>query len=79
MSQTIWKAELDNTYDCVVTRTSEREGRYVITCKVTGKVFYDKPVSLSYGALFGPDASDVGEWKFIAIEVIDSTPQHEKP
>jgi hypothetical protein len=36
-----------------------------------GELLLDEEVPLSYGAIFGPDVSDVAEWQERALVVID--------
>jgi hypothetical protein len=42
-----------------------------VTENNTSKHILDKDVSLSYGALFGPDAVDIAEWQLSIIDAID--------
>lgn len=72
-SALVWSTVIDKKYHCRVWRNEHNvyHGRYIITDIETGKVWYDKPTSLAYGSVFGPDVSDVVEWEEIAIEVVD--------
>jgi hypothetical protein len=68
----IWKSELDGIYDVYVESGDDAyKGVLVIVCG--GKELLREPVSISYGAQFGPDASDVSIWENRCIEVIDGT------
>jgi hypothetical protein len=69
--QPIWEAKLDDKYDCRVERTSKSEGHLSVTDTETKEVLLDKDVGLSYGAMFGPDISDVGYWQDLCVKVVD--------
>ncbi len=66
----IWEANLDEVYDCKVTRIDEYKGRLTVT-DLFDKVVLDEEVSLMYGARFGPDIDDVSLWQDRCVEVID--------
>ena len=83
MSKVIWENKLDDKYDIIVSRPSSRsvdsdapisaEDLYKGTLTITEgqKVLFTKDVTISYGAIFGPDIADVESWQNIAIEFID--------
>jgi hypothetical protein len=71
-NEIIWKSTLDEKYECVVERTGVYQGRLTVTENNTSKHILDKDVSLSYGALFGPDAVDIAEWQLSIIDAIDN-------
>jgi hypothetical protein len=72
--QLVWEAELDNRYRCEVRRTDDYAGELKM---VDGeRVLICENVGLMYGALFGPDVSDVVDWqdKCTAAADADSAP-----
>lgn len=70
MSEVIWHSELDDVFLCRVVRTGEYTGN--LTVKHGDKVLLEQEVGLSYGALLGPDISDVAEWQDLCIQCVDS-------
>jgi hypothetical protein len=71
-NEIIWKATLDEKYECVVERTGTYQGRLTVTENDTAQNILDKDVSLSYGASFGPDVTDIAEWQLSIIDAIDN-------
>jgi hypothetical protein len=68
--QIVWQASVDDDrYECSVYRTGEYEGELVVT--EGERVLLKEDVTLSYGAIFGPDVSDVANWQDKALAVID--------
>lgn len=70
-AEVIWESNLDNRYDCKVTRNLEYTGQLKVLDTETNLVLLDEEVRLSYGASFGPDASDVADWRDKIIAVVD--------
>jgi hypothetical protein len=70
MKDVLWKADLDNKYQCSVKQTDEFYG--VLTIKEGAKVLLERQVSMTYSPVFGPDVSDIAEWESQAIEFIDN-------
>jgi hypothetical protein len=70
MTTKIWGNKLDNKYDVFVERKGPYKGSLIIADDK--KVLLTEDVSLSYGAKFGPDISDVCEWERRCIEFIDT-------
>lgn len=71
VKEKVWECKLDGLYDCYV----ERESPYTGTLKVSsqnGSELLHTTVRLSYGALFGPDASDVVQWMDMCVEAVDN-------
>jgi hypothetical protein len=68
----VWESKLDEMFDCKVVRTSDYTGRLTVVNTVTTDTILDKEVDLSYGALFGPDVSDVAHWQDMIIEAVDA-------
>ena len=56
-------------YTLKVVRKGDRTGHLTITFK--GDILHQEDVSLSYGAVFGPDVMDIGAWGHIACEFVD--------
>lgn len=68
----IWYSTLDGEqFSAEVTRLREYAGRLTVKHIESDETLLDVEVSLSYGAIFGPDVSDVGEWADKTIEVVD--------
>lgn len=67
----VWSAEADHAWKIEVTRLSARAARFTVTNIETGEEIANDGVSLMYGALFGPDVTDVEMWGVMAIEAID--------
>lgn len=67
----IWESQLDEIYDCKVTRIDEYKGKLTMTDQFD-RVLFDEEVVLMYGARFGPDISDVALWQNRCVEVIDN-------
>lgn len=75
----VWESRLDNRYDIYVTRvgdSSNYEGELVI--EESGNVLHREHVTLSYGAIFGPDVADVEDWENRAIRFVDSLSDEQK-
>lgn len=68
----IWHNTVDNgTWDCRVVDAGPGRGTLYVTRVETGGVILEQQVTLSYGAMFGPDVADVQEWEARCIEAID--------
>ncbi|HKU24530.1 MAG TPA: hypothetical protein VJQ54_03605 [Candidatus Sulfotelmatobacter sp.] len=65
----VWTSTLDGRYKVTVTRTGDYHGE--LTISEGDQVLHREPVGLSYGAIFGPDVSDVADWQQIAVEFVD--------
>lgn len=70
MTGVLWRAELDNKYQCSVTQTDQYYG--VLKIVEGTKTLLERQVSMTYSPVFGPDVSDVAEWESQAIEFIDN-------
>jgi hypothetical protein len=70
-AEVIWESNLDNRYDCKVTRNLEYTGQLKVLDTETNQVLLDEEVRLSYGASFGPDVFDVADWRDKIIAVVD--------
>ena len=72
----VWWAKLDNRYMVEVQRTDVDTGTlYVFDHQNNDKELFSKPTVFMFGALFGADAEQVGEWKEIGANFVDSLPQ----
>lgn len=71
MEDVIWESVLDDTYTytCRVTRSGEYTGTLRIW--VDDRVIMEKEISLSYDAMFGPDAADVNDWMMTCADYVD--------
>jgi hypothetical protein len=65
----VWTSNLGDKYDVTVTRTDGYHGE--LTISEGDLVLHRESVGLSYGAIFGPDMADVGEWQRVAVEFVD--------
>lgn len=68
--QIIWESTLDNSYEVQVVRLAPYVGK--LTILKDGEEIFSQKVGLSYGAVFGPDVSDVAEWQQIAANFIEN-------
>lgn len=68
--QVVWKSELDGRYDVRVLRKSDYTGDLVVSDGA--EELHREEVTLSYGAIFGPDVADVAAWCDKACWVIDT-------
>ena len=69
--EVVWESNLDNRYDCKVTRNLEYTGQLKVLDTETNQVLLDEEVFLSHGAFFGPDVADVADWRDKIIAVVD--------
>lgn len=69
--ETIWKAQLDDRYDCQVQRINEAHGHLTVTDTTDQKILLQQEVTLSYGARFGPDMDDVADWEERCVQAVD--------
>jgi len=68
----VWHDTLDGRYLVEVERTGVYSGKLVIFDHDNGdRPVMERDVDLRYGALFGPDAADVADWKRKAMDFID--------
>lgn len=68
----IWEATIDNRFKCSVVRSEDYTGKLIIVdTEDEDKIIHKTDVSLSYGAMFGPDVSDISEWEEICINIVD--------
>jgi hypothetical protein len=65
----VWRAMLDCRFRVQVERRGPWQGQFSIADE-TGTVLLQEPVSLSYGAMFGPDGADVRDWQHRAEHFI---------
>lgn len=73
-TEIIWQSTLDDKYECIVYRIENQQSRGQLIVKNinTGEIILDKEVALSYGAQFGPDIADIGEWQEMIIDAVDN-------
>ena len=70
--QVIWQQTLDEgQYEGKVIRIDEDRGLLIVTDVSAGIAFSGEEVTLSYGAIFGPDVDDVAHWQEITAERVD--------
>ncbi len=71
----IWWSRLDGRYQVEVIHHPERTNMGLLKIydhDARDAQIHSQRVSVAYGAVFGPDVSDVGEWKHAAATVIDA-------
>lgn len=67
----VWERTVDGgQWICRVDSTSSHSGMLTVR-DADGQLIHSQTVDISYGAIFGPDVSDVALWKEICIDVID--------
>jgi hypothetical protein len=66
----IWNSRIDGKYECKVVRVDKYNGTLQIFDGE--KEIFSKPVTLMYGAPFGPDVDDVALWQEQIINFIDN-------
>ena len=70
-TEIIWDSILDNQYTCKVERVDESTGCLSVRDNVNSFLVLEQTVSLSYGAMYGPDRGDVAYWQDLCVEAID--------
>lgn len=69
----VWWSKLDNRYIVEVQRKDGDTGTlYVFDHEDGDKEIFSQSVVFMYGAAFGPDAEQVGEWMDIGANAVDS-------
>ncbi len=71
-SSLIWSATLDARYACTVDRIDGSSGTLKVTDTHTNTILLEERVSLSYGAMFGPDVDDVQSWQEKIMQCVDA-------
>lgn len=74
----IWHATLDQHYRIEVVRRTHYTGTLSVTDQRNGTILSEQDVTLSYGAVFGPDVDDVYDWQERALRVVDAQPHPEE-
>lgn len=70
----VWWSRLDRRYLVEVVRcpgTGDSATLRVFDHERADRALLSEPVSLAFGARFGPDVADVAAWQCRAIEVVD--------
>ncbi|MBI4119112.1 MAG: hypothetical protein HY452_02520 [Parcubacteria group bacterium] len=71
--QLVWRGKFDARYLIEVHRTDGYNGKlFIFDHDKNDQEIFSVDVDLSYGARFGPDASDVDEWQEKALDFIDN-------
>ena len=70
----IWESGIDNgAWRAEVTGTDDTSvGLLRIYHGETGEQRFEQPVTLAYGAMFGPDMDDVYQWQETVLSWIDN-------
>lgn len=68
----VWSNRLDERYDVIVYRATKPHTG-VLVVKDGENELARTMVSLSYGAMFGPDVADVDAWAAEAVGIVDET------
>lgn len=72
IGEIIWESGVDDgKYSVKVVREASHRGKLTLVEVASGVVLLDKEVGLSYGAMFGPDVSDIAEWQDMVMARID--------
>ncbi|MBI4623082.1 MAG: hypothetical protein HY736_07675 [Verrucomicrobia bacterium] len=66
---TVWAAVLDGKF--IIEVQQRNQGAFLCLFGLDGKCLHVEPTDLSYGAVFGPDVSDVAGWQDRAQQVVD--------
>lgn len=67
---TVWAAVLNGKFIIEVQRRNQ--GAFLCLFGLDGKCLHVEPTDLSFGAVFGPDISDVAGWQDRAQQIVDS-------
>jgi hypothetical protein len=71
--EVIWWTRLDDRYLIETRRTGDSKADLVIFDRDRDfEEIFCEEVGLMYGAMFGPDVSDVGEWQEKAVDFVDN-------
>lgn len=65
----IWSSMLDGRYAVTVHRLNRSRGE--LNVRDGNRLIHRQEVTLMFGAVFGPDISDVATWQEIATTVVD--------
>ena len=71
----VWWSRLDTRYQVEVQRRTRLSGTLCVFER-SGVLVHSRPVSLTFGAQFGPDIDDVWRWQRMAEAIADG---HSKP
>lgn len=70
----VWRSKLDNRYLIEVQRVGDYTANlYIFDHEKDDKEIACWPVTLTYGARFGPDVDDVDDWMKKTEDFIDNT------
>lgn len=68
----VWSASVDDgTYTVQVMRVEEYNATITVKHLASDTTILEQQVGLSYGAIFGPDVSDVAAWQVMSLDAID--------
>lgn len=71
----VWSARLDKRYLVEVVEPREALAQLrIFDHSRDDKLIHVEPVTLAYGAIFGPDVNDVNSWQKRAVEIVESSP-----
>lgn len=70
LSYPVFLSKFDHRYDVKVLRKGSYEG--ILQVWDNGTLLMEKDVTLSYGAVFGPDVADVAEWEKLVANFVDN-------
>ena len=68
----IWENQCDNRFDVSVDQDTYSSGTLKVVDSTTGTEIHSEHVSVSYGAKYGPDVSDVSDWQDKGCAAIDT-------
>jgi hypothetical protein len=67
--EAVWAMVLDGKYAVEIQRI--HHGSYLCLFEVGGRFLHGEPTNVAFGAMFGPDVSDVAKWEERAVKIVD--------
>jgi len=72
VTDAVWSTGIDDgEFSAQVIQDGDHTGVFTVVVNDTDEELINEKVTLSYGAIFGPDVDDVEEWKARALDAID--------
>jgi hypothetical protein len=65
----VWATILDGKYVVEIQRINH--GSHLCLFEIEGRLLHVEPTNVAFGAMFGPDVSDVAKWERRAAEIVD--------
>lgn len=67
--EAVWAMVLDGKYVVEIQRINH--ANYLCLFEIEGRFLHVEPTNVAFGAMFGPDVSDVAKWEERALEIVD--------